>query len=113
MNRTERLAIQAILDAEEVKENARRRGRAAYRDYRDACNRQNDVCDIMGIRRMNDSFETLQPVYRDRLDESYARRTGERYDDGINEPSTFSRVVNALCDLAGASRKYANDRNRW
>ena len=111
MTREERLAIEAILEAEELKENARRRGQRAAHDYDEACRRQDRICDIMGSERINRPFE---PVYHDRLDRAYARRTGEEYDDDLDrlpapEKSNFEKVLDTIGQIAG----WANRRTRW
>ena len=110
MTRTERLALEAILEAEELKENARRRGQRAAHDYDEACRRQDRICDIMGTERINRPFE---PVYR--LDQEYARRTGETYDDDLDrrlpapEKSNFEKVLDVVGQIAG----WSNRRTRW
>jgi hypothetical protein len=107
-------AASTIYDLEEMKRNAAMRAKMARwqyadelkqakRDYEDACELKNRVCDMLGIRRMEPSFNSISDDIDVPLDVVYAVKSGETYNDGLSN-SILGRAISGMAKAAGASR---------
>jgi len=113
--------VDALYDCEEAKRDAVMRQRlanyqysqaskAARRQYEDACDAQNLMCDMAGIRRVNPSFHKL-PVDNRPLDVVYADRTGETYNDGLSN-TIIGRALSGAANLSGLGRAFLDNYHR-
>ena len=116
MSNTEWMAFEAMINAEDskiaarrkferanaIKREAERREEEAKRQYIEAHRMQQMIAGYYG------NEPKIEPVYRDyeRLDQAYAHRTGETYDDDLDG-------WNALGKIAAAAKRIINDRSRW